>query len=198
MHGGPVPNCPDIRGMRALRIAVPMVLVCAACWLLLRRSYLFHGDQEITEAQRALLMKEGREAILTGDVPVAALLLYNGEVIGAGHNTQRANGDAAGHAELNAVSEALRTMGREAFNQLDRDSLLLVSTFEPCAMCRGMMEEHRIRRMAFLKPKRLWTRLKSDLVHLRLEWGRRKVDGDDIQDSLFRAHPAYDPSTADH
>ena len=192
------PNDADIRDMRAFRISLFLLFVGASLWLLLRRSYLLHGEQGITDAQRSLLMTEGRKAIITGDVPVAAILLHKGEVIGSGYNTQRAHWDAAGHAEVNAVSDAMQQLGWEAFNKLDRDSLVLVSTFEPCSMCRGMMAEHRIRHMAFLKPKGLWTRLRSDLVRLRLEWNRWEVDDEGLQDSLFRAHPAYDPATADH
>ncbi len=183
--------------MRLFRAALLLLLIIAG-WLLVRRAYVLRGDAEISDAQLGLLRQEGLAAIPSGDVPIGAMLLYGDHVIGRGHNTQVATGDAAGHAEVNAVSDALRTMGRDAFNALGRDSLLLVSTFEPCAMCRGMMEEHRIERMAFLKPKSLWSRLKSDARLLQLELTRRTTGHERLQDSLFRAHPAYDARTADH
>lgn len=184
--------------MRLLRFGLLITAIVIVPWLLLRRAYVLHPDAEISAAHAELLRSEGMAAIATGDVPIGAILLFGDSVIGRGRNTQRANGDAAGHAEVNAVSDAIRRMGHGAFNGLDRDRLLLVSTFEPCAMCRGMMEEHRIERMAFLKPKSLWSRLKSDAWRSRAEWGRRSIDKEGIQDSLFRAHPDYDPATADH
>lgn len=183
--------------MRLFRALLLLALVVAA-WLLVRRAYVLRSDAGLSNAQLELLRQEGLDAIASGDVPIGAILLYGDSVIGRGHNTQVATGDAAGHAEVNAVSDALRTMGRDAFNALDRDSLLLVSTFEPCAMCRGMMEEHRIERTAFLKPKSLWSRLKSDARLLQLEIRRRTAGHEQLQDSLFRAHPAYDARTADH
>lgn len=183
--------------MRLFRAALLLVLIVGA-WLMVRRAYLLRSDSVLSNAQLGLLRQEGLSAIPSGDVPIGAILLYGDSVIGRGHNTQLATGDAAGHAEVNAVSEALRTMGREDFNALDRDSLLLVSTFEPCAMCRGMMEEHRIERMAFLKPKSLWSRVKSEARLLQMELTRRTTGHEQLQDSLFRAHPAYDARTADH
>lgn len=183
--------------MRLFRALLLLALVVAA-WLLVRRAYVLRSDVELSNAQLDLLRQEGLASVPFGDVPIGAILLYGDSVIGRGHNTQLATGDAAGHAEVNAVSDALRAMGRDAFNALDRDSVLLVSTFEPCAMCRGMMEEHRIERMAFLKPKSLWSRLKSDARLLQLELTRRTTGHERLQDSLFRAHPAYDARTADH
>lgn len=183
--------------MRLFRAALLLVLIVAA-WLLVRRAYLLRSDAELSNAQLGLLRQEGLASIPSGDVPIGAILLYGESVIGRGHNTQLATGDAAGHAEVNAVSDAIRILGHDAFRALDRDSLLLVSTFEPCAMCRGMMEEHAIKQMAFLKPKSLWSRLKSDARLLRLELTRRTAGHEQLQDSLFRAHPAYDARTADH
>ncbi|MCB9183540.1 MAG: hypothetical protein H6591_06440 [Flavobacteriales bacterium] len=183
--------------MRLFRAALLLLLIIAG-WLLVRRAYVLRGDAEISDAQLELLRQEGLAAIPSGDVPIGAILLYGDHVIGRGHNTQVATGDAAGHAEVNAVSDALRAMGRDAFNALNRDSLLLVSTFEPCAMCRGMMEEHRIECMAFLKPKSLRNRMKSDARLLQMELTRRTTGHERLQDSLFRAHPAYDARTADH
>lgn len=183
--------------MRLFRIALLLVLLIFG-WLLIRRAYVLRADAELTAAHIELLRQEGLAAIPFGDVPIGAILLFGDSVIGRGHNTQLANGDAAGHAEVNAVSDAMRSLGRDAFRALNRDSLLLVSTFEPCAMCRGMMEEHHITRMAFLKPKSLWSRLKSDGRLLRLELSRRSAGHEALQDSLFHAHPGYDPRTADH
>lgn len=188
---------PDLHTMRLLRIALLLALLLSG-WLLIRRAYVVRSHAELSAAQIELLRQEGLAAIPSGDVPIGAILLYGDSVIGRGHNTQLATGDAAGHAEVNAVSDAIRSFGRDAFRALNRDSLLLVSTFEPCAMCCGMMEEHHITRMVFLKPKSLWSRLKSDARLFRLELSRRSAGHEALQDSLFRAHPGYDPRTADH
>jgi tRNA(Arg) A34 adenosine deaminase TadA len=53
------------------------------------------------------LVSLGKKALDSNDVPIAALLLSNGEVIGEGFNTVLRDGNAGGHAEINAISSAI-------------------------------------------------------------------------------------------
>ena len=139
----------------------------------------------------ALLRTGGAEALTTGDVPVAAVLLLDDRPIGVGHNTVLRNGEAGGHAEINAVSDAMRKLGHERFHRLDRDSLVMVTTFEPCAMCRGMLLEYRIGTVIYNEPKSLGHWMRDDLHWLWYEWTKRQGGPEGLQDSLFRAHPRY-------
>src|SRR3954453_9876389 len=77
----------------------------------------------IAEAQRAL----GHD-----DVPIGAVVVHDGEVIGAGHNERELRQDPTAHAEVIALREASRALG--SWRVLD---CVLSVTLEPCAMCAG-------------------------------------------------------------
>jgi len=141
------------------------------------------------EQKRLALL--GGEALQSNDVPVGALLLYNGEIIGEGFNTVMRDGNAAGHAEINAISAALQGTGLEEFMAFDRDSLKLISTFEPCEMCIGAILEYRIQNVEFLKGKPLshWVRENLRRILYRLHLHEREPTC--LQDSLFNLHPYY-------
>ncbi|MBK8340910.1 MAG: nucleoside deaminase [Flavobacteriales bacterium] len=116
---------------------VIVALVLAYCSV--RKAYVLRATYMPTSEQVDVLANLGKEAISSGDVPVAALLLYNDDVIGRGYNTVRRDGNAGGHAEVNAISDAFRSLGWERFERLDRDRMVLLTTFEPCAMCKGLI-----------------------------------------------------------
>ncbi|TAK67429.1 MAG: hypothetical protein EPO24_00480, partial [Bacteroidetes bacterium] len=69
--------------------------------------------------------------------------------------------------------------------------LTLISTYEPCAMCRGAILEYNIKQIQFLKAKSIWELLKEDLRAYRYQVKRIHAGNDDIQDSLFYLHPGY-------
>ena len=140
----------------------------------------------------------GVRAISARDVPVAALLLFDDSIIGRGFNTVRRDGNAGGHAEINAISDAMRSLGIDALNKLDRDRLRLISTFEPCAMCKGALLEYHIRNVRYIEAKAISHWLREDLRAVSYELRRRRIGPAGLQDSLFRLHPAYDPARADH
>lgn len=182
---------------RWLRIViVVVVLVLAYCAV--RKAYVVRASYEPTTEQVEALTALGQEAIRSGDVPVAALLLYDGVIIGRGCNTVLRDGNAGGHAEVNALSDAFRNLGRDRFDRLDRDRMVLLTSFEPCAMCRGLILEYRIGHVAFIEPKSVWHWMKEDVRSIGYELTRQRSGPEHLQDSLFRLHPAYDPVHADH
>jgi len=77
----------------------------------------------------------------TGDVPVGAcvgIATDTGWIITTGHNTTLSNGEAAGHAEINAITNAIAAVGgAKKFSALDRERIVLLTSFEPCPMCAG-------------------------------------------------------------
>jgi len=88
-----------------------------------------------------------RQAGQTGEVPVGAVALHEGRIVGRGRNAREATRDPTAHAELLALQEAARTLGRWRLT-----GVTLVATLEPCAMCAGAMVLSRIDRLVFAAP----------------------------------------------
>jgi tRNA(adenine34) deaminase len=95
------------------------------------------------EAMREALSL-AREAAAAGEVPVGAVALLDGRVVGRGRNRREADRDPTAHAELLAIQEAARALGRWRLSGVS-----LVVTLEPCAMCAGAMVLARIDRLVF-------------------------------------------------
>ena len=84
------------------------------------------------------------EAAARGDVPVGALVVMDGAIIGRGFNQRETHDDPTGHAEIVALREACRRAGRW---RLDGASLYV--TLEPCPMCAGALVNARIARLVY-------------------------------------------------
>ncbi len=84
------------------------------------------------------------QAAEQGEVPVAALLVQNGELIASGHNQPIASHDCSAHAEI----VALRQAGRKLANYRLPGTTLYV-TLEPCVMCAGAIIQARVERVVF-------------------------------------------------
>ncbi len=174
----------------------PVLILCisliALIGVILFNSKLYHlfPEKELPAAEKEELISLGKEALLYNDVPVSALIIYDEQVIGTGFNTVFADTNAAGHAEINAITNAVRNLGWKNFFELDREKLLLISTFEPCPMCIGAIKEYKIKHVDFIKEKSVGYWLKNRLGDFYYELNKRKIFSD-IQDSLFLLHPAY-------
>ena len=88
------------------------------------------GDSD--EYFMRLALREAERALEHDDVPVGAVVVHGGEVIGAGHNERELREDPSAHAEMLAIREAARALG--SWRLLDTT---LYVTLEPCAMCAG-------------------------------------------------------------
>jgi tRNA(adenine34) deaminase len=86
-------------------------------------------------AQRALEM---------GEVPVGAVVITEGRIVGRGWNRNLADNDPTAHAEIGALREAGRTVGNHRLGDCE-----LFATIEPCAMCAGALVHARIRRLVY-------------------------------------------------
>jgi len=149
------------------------------------------GEKEMPAALISQLKTLGKKSLRSYDVPVAAVLIYRDSIIGEGYNTVLRDNSAGGHAEINALSSAMQRIGPTAFSQLNRDSLVLVSTFEPCAMCTGAMLEYRIKHIRYMKPKPILSLLQENLRAMRYRWQWEQRGPEAVQDSLFFSHPGY-------
>ncbi len=85
-----------------------------------------------------------RDAATRGEVPVGAVVVCDGRVVGRGANARESARDPTAHAELLALQDAARALGRWRLT-----GATLVVTLEPCAMCAGAMVLARIDRLVF-------------------------------------------------
>ena len=91
-----------------------------------------------------LALREAERALDHDDVPVGAVLVSEGEVIGAGHNERELRQDPTAHAEMLAIREGARALG--SWRLL---GTVLYVTLEPCAMCAGAIVLGRIPRVVY-------------------------------------------------
>ncbi len=92
--------------------------------------------------QQALTLAQ--QAAACGEVPVGALLVRDGEVIGAGHNQPITACDPTAHAEIVALRDAARRVGNYRL-----PGATLYVTIEPCSMCVGAMMHARVARLVY-------------------------------------------------
>lgn len=105
-------------------------------------------DKNIIYMKEALL--EAKKAKEKKEVPIGAIIVFNDEIIGRGHNLVETNNNPTHHAEILAISEASKKRGWRL------DGCRLYVTLEPCIMCTGAIVHSRIEEVVFsLKdPKR--------------------------------------------
>ena len=99
-------------------------------------------SRDVFFMSEALLL--AKEAYALGEVPVGALVVREGEIIGRGHNKREALGSATAHAEIIAIEEACKALGAWRL-----DGCTLYVSMEPCPMCAGAIVNSRIRRVVF-------------------------------------------------
>ncbi|MCB0017649.1 MAG: tRNA adenosine(34) deaminase TadA [Anaerolineales bacterium] len=83
-------------------------------------------------------------ALSLAEVPVGAVAVFQGEIVGAGYNRKESDQDPTRHAEIIAMQEAARTLGN--WRLLD---VTLYCTLEPCPMCGGAMIQARLPRLVY-------------------------------------------------
>jgi tRNA(adenine34) deaminase len=91
-----------------------------------------------------LALREAERALEHDDVPVGAVVVHEGEVVGAGCNERELRQDPTAHAEVIALREAARSLG--TWRLLET---VLYVTLEPCAMCAGAIVLARVSRVVF-------------------------------------------------
>lgn len=89
-------------------------------------------------------LREAQRALALGEVPVGAVVVHQGNIVGRGCNRPLSANDPTAHAEILALRESGQTIGN--YRLLDCD---LYVTVEPCAMCAGAITHARIRRLIY-------------------------------------------------
>ena len=95
--------------------------------------------------KRALAL--AREAADAGEVPIGAVVVKDGAVIGEGRNAPRGDHDPTAHAEIVAIRAAAKALGDERLAGCE-----LFVTLEPCAMCAGAIVHARLARVTYAAP----------------------------------------------
>jgi len=89
-------------------------------------------------------LAEANKAYVLGEVPVGAVVVRDGEIIGRGHNLREILKDSTAHAEILAMREAAGVVGDWRLN-----GAVLYSTIEPCAMCAGAIIQFRVTTLVY-------------------------------------------------
>jgi tRNA(adenine34) deaminase len=95
-----------------------------------------------------LALAQARQARARGEVPVGAVVVKDGQVIGSGANSPVTTHDPTGHAEINALREAAHALGNYRL-----EGCTLYVTLEPCAMCVGAILHARLARVVYAAPE---------------------------------------------
>jgi len=102
------------------------------------------ADAAADEKHMRAALELAREAGSAGEVPVGAVVVAGGAVVGRGRNMPVASGDPTAHAEILALREAALALGNYRL-----DNATLYVTLEPCVMCAGALVAARVQRLVF-------------------------------------------------
>ncbi|WP_291226513.1 tRNA adenosine(34) deaminase TadA [Dokdonella sp.] len=93
--------------------------------------------------RRALVLAR-EAAVLDAEVPVGAVIVLDGKIVGEGRNRMIGSNDPSAHAEIDALRDAGRRLGNYRF-----PGATLYVTLEPCVMCAGALVHARIARVVY-------------------------------------------------
>lgn len=107
------------------------------------------------EYYMSLALRQAEEAFEADEVPVGAIIVCNGKIIGCGHNQTEALNDVTAHAEMIALTAAANNLGGKYLPQCT-----MYVTVEPCIMCAGALGWSQIGRIVYgaSDPKRGFTK----------------------------------------
>lgn len=87
-------------------------------------------------------LKEAKKAFDLDEVPIGAIIIKEGKIIGTGYNLKEHNNDVTEHAEIRAIKEASNYLGDWRLNGCE-----MYVTVEPCVMCAGAIIQSRISKL---------------------------------------------------
>jgi len=102
------------------------------------------GETRQDELWMEEALRAAQRALEAGDVPVGAVVVCEGEIVGRGWNRNIADSDATAHAEIVALRAAGRNVGNHRLEDCE-----LFATIEPCAMCAGALVHARLKRLVY-------------------------------------------------
>ena len=119
---------------------------------------------EKDEKYMRLALEEAKLALEADEVPIGAIIVAGGRIVGRGHNLVETLTDVTAHAEIQAITAASSTIGGKYLN----DCTLYV-TIEPCPMCAGALAWSQIGRIVYgaSDPKRGFSTISDNMLHPR-------------------------------
>ncbi len=103
--------------------------------------------EDIDVKYMRMALEEARRAADADEIPIGAVVVTHGRVIGRGHNLTEALGDVTAHAEMQAITAAAQTLGGKYLPECT-----LYVTVEPCVMCAGAIGWSQISRVVYGAP----------------------------------------------
>jgi tRNA(adenine34) deaminase len=141
---------------------------------------IFNHDWFMREA-----IKEAKKAFDLGEIPVGAVVVYNNQIIGKGHNLTEQLHDVTAHAEMQAITAAANHIGAKYLT----DCTLYV-TLEPCIMCAGAIFWSQLGHLVFgaSDSKRGFMKVGKNLLHPKtdLTWGVLELECANIMSDFFK------------
>ena len=127
--------------------------------------YNFEANQDNTQEDEhfmRLALNEAKKAYDAQEIPIGAIVVAQGKIIGRGYNLTEQLNDVTAHAEMQAFTAAAQTLGGKYL----KDCTLYV-TIEPCVMCAGASYWTQISRIVYgaNEEKRGFTRINQNLLH---------------------------------
>ncbi len=113
-------------------------------------------DQDLKYMQ--MTYELANKAIEIDEVPVGALIVYNGEIIATAYNQREINQQATSHAEILCIQEACKKLHSWRLDECE-----LYVTLEPCMMCTGAIIQSRIKRVVYGASEKRWLACKEIL-----------------------------------
>ena len=96
------------------------------------------------ERYMKMALEEARVALAQDEIPVGAVVVAHGQVVGKGHNLTEALHDVTAHAEMQAITAAAETLGGKYLTEC-----ALYVTVEPCVMCAGAIGWSQLERLVY-------------------------------------------------
>ena len=126
----------------------------------------FEDKAKKDEKFMRMAIDEARKALAKREVPIGAVVVVGDRVVGRGHNLVETLADATAHAEMQAITAAMSTIGGKYLNQ----STLYV-TVEPCVMCGGAIAWSQLGRVVYgtADPKRGYSTFSERIMHPKTE-----------------------------
>lgn len=123
-------------------------------------------ERQQDEKYMRMALNEAERALAKREVPIGAVVVAGDRIIGRGHNLVETLGDATAHAEMQAITAAMSTLGGKYLTEC-----ALYVTVEPCVMCGGALAWSQIGRVVYgaSDPKRGYSTYSERIMHPKTE-----------------------------
>ena len=130
-------------------------------------------------------LAKARAAADEGEIPIGAVVVCGGRIVGKGHNRVEALGDATAHAEMQALTAAMNALGGKYLPECT-----IYVTVEPCIMCAGALAWSQIGRVVYgtADPKKGYSTYSDHVLHPKtvVEKGLMEQECREVMEQFFK------------